>query len=383
VTAWSTGGRSGSDDVLARRAPDGTGPEAASPDAAQGMREGAPDSVAGAWFVPDGSVAPARSVWQDGDDAPQEDAMDLAGAAALAQSLHDAIGKVVLGVPDAVTVAVCAVVSGGHLLIEDVPGTGKTVLARTIATALGAELSRIQGHTDLLPTDVTGVSVYSPQRGDWRFHPGPVFAHVVLLDELNRTPPRTQSALLEAMAEEQVTVDGARWPLPRPHFVIATQNPGQLGTFPLVESQLDRFALSTQLGYPDVETELDLAMGEGGRDALAKLRPVCSTSEWGRLVDACATVRVASEVAGYAVRLARATRDAGAVRLGASPRASITLVRSAQAHALLEGRSYAIPDDVQAVAVAGLAHRLVAEAVPDQRAIVVRDAMASVPVPRP
>ncbi len=309
--------------------------------------------------------------------------MDLDGAAALARSLYEAVGRVILGAPDAVSVAVCAAVSGGHLLIEDVPGTGKTVLARTLAAALGAELSRIQGHTDLLPTDVTGVSVYSPDRGDWRFRPGPVFAHVVLLDELNRTPPRTQSALLEAMAEEQVTVDGASWPLPRPHLVIATQNPGQLGTYPLVESQLDRFALSTQLGYPGAETELELALGEGGRDALAKLRPVCSTAEWGQLVDACATVHVAAEVAAYAVRLARATRGATAVRLGASPRASITLVRSAQAHALLDGRSYVIPDDVQAVAVAGLAHRLVVDALAEERATVVRDVLASVAVPRP
>jgi MoxR-like ATPase len=185
------------------------------------------------------------------------------------------------------------------------------------------------------------------------------------------------------MAEEQVTVDGASWPLPRPHLVIATQNPGQLGTYPLVESQLDRFALSTQLGYPGAETELELALGEGGRDALAKLRPVCSTAEWGQLVDACATVHVAAEVAAYAVRLARATRGATAVRLGASPRASITLVRSAQAHALLDGRSYVIPDDVQAVAVAGLAHRLVVDALAEERATVVRDVLASVAVPRP
>jgi MoxR-like ATPase len=318
-------------------------------------------------------------------DAPEgtEGAMDLDGAAALARALFKTLEQVILGAPDAVNVAVCAAVSGGHLLIEDVPGTGKTVLAKTLAAALGAELSRVQGHTDLLPTDVTGVSVYSPDRGDWRFQPGPVFAHVVLLDELNRTPPRTQSALLEAMAEEQVTVDGSTWPLPRPHLVIATQNPGQLGTYPLVESQLDRFALSTQLGYPQAETELELALGQGGRDALAKLRPVCSTAEWGQLVEACATVHVAAEVAQYAVRLARATRQAATVRLGASPRASITLVRSAQANALLDGRSYVIPDDVQAVAVAGLAHRLVVDALPEARAAVVRDVLRSVAVPRP
>jgi MoxR-like ATPase len=310
--------------------------------------------------------------------------MDLTSAASLAQALHAAVGRVVLGAPGPVTVAIAAAISGGHLLIEDVPGTGKTVLGRTLATALGAELSRIQGHTDLLPTDVTGVSVYSPERGDWRFHPGPVFAHVVLLDELNRTPPRTQSALLEAMAEEQVTVDGARWPLPRPHLVIATQNPhGQHGTFPLVESQLDRFALSTPLGYPDAQTELRLSLGQGGRGELDRLQPVCSTADWTRLVAATARVLVAPAVAEYAVLLARKTRDPGMARLGASPRASITLVRSAQAHALLEGRDYATPGDVQAMAIPGLAHRIVADGGPDHRLAVVQEVLRTTPAPRP
>jgi MoxR-like ATPase len=305
-------------------------------------------------------------------------------AAGLAAALHETVGRVVLGAPGAVTVAVVAAISGGHLLVEDVPGTGKTVLGRTLATALGAELSRVQGHTDLLPTDVTGVSVFSPVDGEWRFHPGPVFAHVVLLDELNRTPPRTQAALLEAMAEEQVTVDGTRWPLPRPHLVIATQNPvGQLGTFPLVESQLDRFALSTPLGYPDGGTELRLATGEGGHDALARLGPVCSTGEWASLVAACVTVRVAAVVAQYAVHLVRATRDTAGVRLGASPRASIMLVRCAQAHALLDGRDYVTPGDVQAMAVPGLAHRLVVDGAPDDRVVAVREALHRVAAPRP
>jgi MoxR-like ATPase len=313
-----------------------------------------------------------------------DDVMDLATAAGLARALHAAVSRVVLGAPNAVTVSVVAAVSGGHLLIEDVPGTGKTVLARTLATALGAELSRIQGHTDLLPTDVTGVSVFSPDRGDWRFHPGPVFAHVVLLDELNRTPPRTQSALLEAMAEEQVTVDGARRPLPRPHLVIATQNPaGQLGTFPLVESQLDRFSLSTPLGYPDPATELRLTLGQGGHGELGRMSSVCSTADWARLLDACATVHVAPAVAEYAVRLARATRDSASVRLGASPRASIALVRSAQAHALLDGRTYASPLDVQAMAVPGLAHRLVGDGGGELRAAVVTEVVRTIPVPRP
>lgn len=310
--------------------------------------------------------------------------MDLGHAAELARALHDTVERVVLGAPGPVTVAVVAAVSGGHLLIEDVPGTGKTVLGRTLATALGAEMSRIQGHTDLLPTDVTGVSTYSPERGEWQFHPGPVFAHVVLLDELNRTPPRTQSALLEAMAEEQVTVDGACWPLPRPHLVIATQNPAeQLGTFPLVESQLDRFSLATPLGYPDAGTELRLALGEGGEEELDRLVPICKTDDWGRLVTACGRVHVDPAVAAYAVQVARATREPPAVRLGASPRASIALVRSAQAHALLDGRAYATPGDVQAVAVAALAHRLVADGGPEQRAAIVEEVVRTTAAPRP
>lgn len=333
-----------------------------------------------------------------GDVLAPAEPLSLDAAAALAAKLHAAVSTVVMGAPEAVRVAVVAAVSGGHLLIEDVPGTGKTVLSQTLASVLGAELSRIQGHTDLLPTDVTGVSVYLPDRGDWRFHPGPVFAHVVLLDELNRTPPRTQAALLEAMAEGQVTVDGARWPLPSPHLVVATQNPvGQLGTFPLVESQLDRFALSTPLGYPDPGTELQLTLGKGGRSQLDGLRSVCSTHEWAGLVEACGRVHLSSAVAQYAVAIARATRQAPSVRIGASPRAAIALVRSAQAHALLSGRGYVTPADVQAMAVPGLAHRLVGNGNgigigngigdgggcgAEQRAAV-EEALHSVPVPRP
>lgn len=347
-----------------------------------GTRNGGGPGGASAGAVPAAvatAVAPPTTT-----DAGAGDPMDLATATRLARALHDAVGRVLLGSPSAVTVAVVAAVSGGHLLIEDVPGTGKTVLGRTLAVALGAELSRIQGHTDLLPTDVTGVSVYSPASGEWVFHPGPVFAHVVLLDELNRTPPRTQSALLEAMAEEQVTVDGDRWPLPRPHLVIATQNPvGHLGTFPLVESQLDRFAVATAIGYPDHATELRLARGEGGREALDLLSPICTTTDWSRLVAACARVPVAPAVSDYAVTLARATRQLAPVRLGASPRASITLVRSAQAHAMLEGREYVSPSDVQAMAVPGLAHRLVADGGPELRTAAVMEVVRTVPAPRP
>jgi MoxR-like ATPase len=283
-------------------------------------------------------------------------------AVAVSRNLHGALSAVLLGTPRAVTIAVVAAMSGNHLLIEDVPGVGKTVLARALATALGVQLSRVQGHPDLLPSDVTGVTVFSPDSGTWEFRRGPVFGHVVLLDELNRTPPRTQSALLEAMEEQQVSVDGESWPLPRPHLVIGTQNPvGQLGTYPLVESQLDRFGLSTSIGYPDAEVETRLVLHNGGRYALDTLVPVSDPLQWERVIGTTASVHVVTAVAEYAVALVRATRAAGTVRLGASPRAAISLIRSAQAYAVLSGRAYVTPQDIQAVAMACLSHRLIAE----------------------
>jgi len=318
------------------------------------------------------------------EPATAADPRDLARSVEVARELHSNLQQVLLGAPNAVTVAVVAALSGGHLLLEDVPGVGKTVLARTIAASLGADLSRVQGHPDLLPTDVTGVSIYSPDTRDWDFRKGPVFAHVVLLDELNRTPPRTQSALLEAMEEQQVTVDGTSWPLPDPHLVIATQNPvGQLGTFPLAESQLDRFALSTPLGYPDASEETQLALRHGGREALSALRAVCSPGEWALAISSTRRVHVAPEIATYAVTITRATRHAAGVRLGASPRASITLVRSAQTHALLYGRDYVSPIDIQAMAVPTLAHRLVTDGEPGAGASVVVEVLRTTPSPRP
>ncbi len=305
-------------------------------------------------------------------------------AAALAQVLHASLSGVLLGTPDAVTVAVVAALSGSHLLIEDVPGVGKTVLARALATTLGAKLSRIQGHPDLLPSDVTGITVYAQNTGTWDFRPGPVFAHVVLLDELNRTPPRTQSALLESMEEQQVSVDGESWPLPRPHLVIATQNPvGQLGTHPLVESQLDRFGLSTSIGYPDAATEAKLVLHNGGRYALDALEPVCQPRQWEQIIETTASVDVVAPVAEYAVALVRATRSAGTVRLGASPRAAISLIRSAQAYAILSNRSYVTPEDVQAMAVACLSHRLIIDGSPGDGRDLVRGVIAAVAVPHP
>ncbi len=306
----------------------------------------------------------------------------IAEAVTVARELHGALSGVLLGTPTAVTVAVIAALSGSHLLIEDVPGVGKTVLARALATALGVKLSRVQGHPDLLPSDITGVTVFSPDTGTWEFRRGPVFGHVVLLDEMNRTPPRTQSALLEAMEEQQVSVDGESWPLPRPHLVIGTQNPiGQLGTFPLVESQLDRFGLSTAIGYPDAEVETRLVLHNGGRYALDDLLPVADPGRWERAIDATASVQVVTTVAEYAVSLVRATRSAGTVRLGASPRAAISLLRTAQAYAVLTGRSYVTPQDVQSVSTACLSHRLIAEGSGGDGPTLVGRIIAETPVP--
>ncbi len=331
--------------------------------------------------APTQSIPAARVAPGEGDPARSN---RLRAAAALAQSLEANLTAVVRGAPQALRVAVVAALSGGHLLIEDVPGVGKTVLARSLARSLGAELSRIQGHPDLLPGDVTGVTVYDQRTSSWEFRRGPVFSHVVLLDELNRTPPRTQSALLESMDEQQVTVDGETWALPQPHLVLATQNPvGQLGTFPLVESQLDRFALATTVGYPDAATEARLALHDGGRDAMATLRPVCTVAEWAAAIAATGEVTVVPQIAAYAVAIVRATREAAGVRLGASPRASIALVRSAQAFALVSGRGYVSPDDVAAMAVASLAHRLVVDGDGRFAASVVASTLSQLPAPRP
>lgn len=308
---------------------------------------------------------------QDGtrDDAPAgdpESGSDASGdgsfhhAMTVGRALQHNLSRVLLGASTAVTDASVAVLCGGHLLIEDVPGVGKTVLAAALAASLGTQMSRIQGHADLLPTDVTGVSVYSPEERSWEFRPGPVFAPVVLADELNRTPPRTQSALLEAMEEHQVSVDGDRWPLPRPHFVVATQNPvSQRGTYPLVESQLDRFAVATAIGYPDAEHESRIVRQQGGRYALGQIEPVTGPDGWRRAQEATEAVKVAEAVAEYAVAICRATRGAPGVELGASPRAAMWLIRAAQARAVLAGRIFVTPSDVKAMAAPCLAHRLV------------------------
>ena len=323
----------------------------------------------------------------NGADTTVSAGRGLDAAIELGQAIVENLGQVLLGTEGALIAAAVAALSGGHLLIEDVPGVGKTVLARALATSLGVELSRVQGQPDLLPSDVTGVSVYTPDSGSWEFRKGPVFAHVVLLDELNRTPPRTQSALLETMEEHQVSVDGESWPLPRPHMVIATQNPrSQRGTFPLVESQLDRFAIATSVGYPDARNEAHLALHQGGNYVLADLQPVCAPAAWSDAQRATELVPVSPAVAQYAVEICRETRTAPGVRLGASPRASIWLIRCAQAHAILSSRGYVVPADVQAVAVGCLAHRVLLDEGEEsiaQATLVIEAILEATSTPRP
>jgi len=273
------------------------------------------------------------------------------------------VNTLVLGKPQEVRLAFVALLSDGHLLIEDLPGLGKTTLAHALAATLGLGFQRVQFTSDLLPSDIVGVSVYDVQARRFEFHPGPVFAHVLLADEINRAPPRTQSALLEAMAEHQVTVDGTTHMLPQPFFVIATQNPVDLsGTYPLPDSQLDRFLLRLNLGYPDEEAERALLAGSDRRDLIAQTLPVLGETDVLQLRRAVAGVRASDALVGYVhALLARSRRHAG-VRVGLSPRAGIALLRAARAYALLLGRNHVLPEDVQALFGAVAAHRLVADA---------------------
>jgi MoxR-like ATPase len=301
-----------------------------------------------------------------------------------ARAVVDNVRRVVRGRDDAVELVVIALLSGGHVLIEDVPGSGKTTLARAVTRSLGGSFHRIQGTADLLPADITGSGLWEPDERVFRFVPGPLFANVVLVDELNRLAPRTQSAFLEAMEESAVTADGRRHRLPDPFFVIATQNPvEQYGTFPLPEGQLDRFALSLALGPLAAEAERLVVREQLAGPTVDLLEPVVDAADLAALRGHSRTIHVAEQVLDHALAVVQATRLDPRVVLGASPRAALALVRCAQARALVSGRDYVLPDDVKALAGPTLAHRLRLQGSPGRAAaeVLVQEIVERLPVP--
>lgn len=269
------------------------------------------------------------------------------------------VGTVLLGKEHQIKLSVACLLAGGHLLIEDLPGMGKTILSHALARSLGLSYNRIQFTSDVLPADILGISTFDRDTAAFRFHPGPVFAQVVLADEINRTTPKTQSALLEAMEEGQVTVEGETRPLPEPFFVIATQNPvSQGGTYPLPESQLDRFLMRIELGYPDPAAERELMRGTDRRELLAELRPCLTADELAALQAGAREVKASDALIDYLQRLVQHSRSSADFAWGLSPRGALALLRAAQAWALVEGRSHVVPEDVQAVLGPVVEHRL-------------------------
>ncbi|NMH94256.1 AAA domain-containing protein [Pseudonocardia bannensis] len=284
--------------------------------------------------------------------------------------------------------ALVTLLAEGHLLVEDVPGVGKTSLAKALARSIDCSVSRVQFTPDLLPGDITGMSIYNRQTAEFEFRPGPVFANVIIADEINRASPKTQSALLECMAEDQVTVDGATYQLASPFMVVATQNPIEMdGTYPLPEAQRDRFTARVSIGYPDPGAELAMVDDHAASDPLAALRPVTDARAVRAVIEAVRRVHVGPEVRHYCVDIVGATRRLPELRLGASPRATLHLVRAARAQAALAGRDFVVPDDVQTIAVPVLAHRLMltpdAQATRRSAADLVRALVGRLPVPAP
>ena len=279
----------------------------------------------------------------------------------LAAQVKERIQKVIVGKGETVELMLCAMIARGHVLLEDVPGTGKTVMAKSLAKSLSCGFARIQFTPDLLPSDVTGLSIFNAQKGDFEFKPGPVFTNILLADEINRATPRTQSALLECMEERQVTSDGVTRRLAEPFLVIATQNPVETqGTFPLPEAQLDRFLLCVSLGYPTVAEEVDILerYTSAGQSPLSQLQPVCAAQEIMRLQSLLPQVYSSPELRQYIAEIAAATRQHPLLSLGVSPRGSIALLKAAQAYALLSGRDYVLPDDVRQLIKPVLSHRI-------------------------
>ncbi len=270
------------------------------------------------------------------------------------------LNQVMVGKQDAIRLVMVAILSHGHVLLEDVPGVGKTLLAKSLARSIAGQFHRIQCTPDLLPTDLTGTNIWNPQTASFEFRPGPVFTNILLVDEVNRATPRTQSALLEVMEETQATIDGVTHDLPQPFFVIATQNPVEYqGTFPLPEAQLDRFALALSLGYPDESEELQMLQRLRSGESVSKLEPCLSLEDIQELRRQVVNVRVEDPLQKYILGLVRATRAMDVITLGVSPRGSVMLYRTAQALAYLDGRDYALPDDVKYLAPHVLSHRLI------------------------
>jgi len=294
------------------------------------------------------------------------------------QQLTDNIAQIFVGKDTSVRLVIVALLSGGHVLLEDVPGVGKTLLAKSLARSINGKFQRIQCTPDLLPSDVTGTNIWNQRDQVFEFVPGPVFSNIFLADEVNRATPRTQSALLEVMEEQQVTIDGETRPVKKPFFVIATQNPIEYqGTFPLPEAQMDRFALSMSLGYPSAEEELQMLQRQNS--TLEDLNPSISPEDVLELQRQVLAVKVATPLQQYILNLVRASREDEEVRLGVSPRGTVALQRTSQALAFLEGRDYAIPDDVKFLAPYVLSHRLIASSGRQEKMIVER-ILRSVPV---
>jgi MoxR-like ATPase len=321
-------------------------------------------------------------------NAPQRDpsADPRVYFAAVFESVRRNVAQVLRGKPQAVRAALTCLFAGGHLLVEDVPGVGKTTLAKAIASSIDASWHRIQFTPDLLPADITGTTVYDQRTGVFEFRPGPIFAHLVLADEINRASPKTQSALLEVMAERQVTVDGRSYPVPEPFVVVATQNPVDMdGTYQLPEAQLDRFLMRITIGYPDLAAERDILTGRAQLGEPPVLAPVTTVEQIRWMTAYINRVHVSDAVAEYVARIADATRRHGQLRLGASTRGSLALLRAAQAWAAADGRGYVTPNDIKAVAVPALAHRLLID--PEAEMLGVRadtlleQVMREVPVP--